>query len=1015
MPRCLLPLLCAVALWGSACAGAESVHAGEQPHTARPGAVPGSYGNSAAGARQLKSYAVDQDKLAAAAQELRRHFAGRSDVRIAVDPHSSQLYFMGSAPEHHRLAEWLASWAQSTVRRAVATEVPGRSARDRRVQVVDHQGPQQDASADRTPSAGVVVENAHEAVRHGQMLQQLGFDVDIEILPDLDAIVLRGRESEVERIAEIIREIERIAKLAAPEIKIVSLRHVRGEAVVELIEEVQTDLTQGRQGRATVKNIGTPNAVLLLGWGEALAAVEELIRKLDLPVDPAKQLRIFHLKHATAAQALTVVDQYLSGRVGLGPAAKTVADARTNALIVHAAPRDLAEVALLIKELDQSRGAAVSRVRVFDLQHTLAADLADTLQAAIEAAQGGAGGRSSALELITVDPSGGRAGAQLVQSGLLDTVQVTPNAQTNSLVVAGPAASMDLIAALIQRLDQPTSTAQIKVFRIVNGDANSLVLMLRALLPTQSGGTPRPQLPTAEGESSLVPIRFAVEQRTNSIIATGSAGDLRIVEALLLRLDENDMQRRQNTVYRLKNAPAVNVTAAINDFLRGERIVQQAVPGDESSIELLEREVVVVAEPVSNSLIISAAPRFHKEIIRIIEDLDAQPPQVLIQVLIAQVELSDTDEFGVELGLQDSVLFDRSLLGDIITTVDSTAASTDQGVITTTNELIRSATNVPGFLFNETGPLGNSGSQQALTASNSVAPQGIVNFNVGRLNNELGFGGLVLSASSESVSVLIRALQESRRLDVLSRPQVMTLDNQPAFVQVGERVPRIVATSLNTFGQTNSIELDNVGLILGVTPRVSPDGTVVMEVDAEKSELGPESEGIPVSVSAEGTILRSPRIDITTAQTTVSAATGETIVLGGLITRREFDQHRRVPLLADVPLLGDLFRYDLVQSLRAELLIILTPHVILGAADAERHKRIESARMHWVAADVHEMHGDAGICSRGDCPVCESGVPVIYPDLNPRGTVRPHEQLSPVPADELELPPLRELPPPPIP
>jgi type II secretory pathway component GspD/PulD (secretin) len=290
----------------------------------------------------------------------------------------------------------------------------------------------------------------------------------------------------------------------------------------------------------------------------------------------------------------------------------------------------------------------------------------------------------------------------------------------------------------------------------------------------------------------------------------------------------------------------------------------------------------------------------------------------------------------------------------------------------------------------------NSASSRALANSGKVGGQGVTTFSVGRINNELGFGGLVLSASSQSVSLLIRALQESRRLDVLSRPQITTLDNQTAFIQVGQRVPRVVQSTLSNFGQTNSVELENVGLILIVTPRTSPNGMVVMEVDAERSEVGPESEGIPIATDNDGTIVRSPRIDITTAQTTVTAASGETIVLGGLITRRENNIHRRVPLLADIPLLGDLFRYDLVENQRFELLIILTPHVVLGPNDMQRIREMESARMHWCAADVQALHGVNPLYGQPGAPLEDAEIPIIYPDDNPRGILP--ENLGP--ADE---------------
>ena len=246
------------------------------------------------------------------------------------------------------------------------------------------------------------------------------------------------------------------------------------------------------------------------------------------------------------------------------------------------------------------------------------------------------------------------------------------------------------------------------------------------------------------------------------------------------------------------------------------------------------------------------------------------------------------------------------------------------------------------------------------------------------------------------------ALRESRRVDVLSRPQIRTLDNQPAFIQVGQRVPRIVGSTVNQNGQSNSVALENVGLILGVTPRVSPDGTVVMEIDAEKSALGPEQDGIPVAVSVDGTVIRSPRIDTTTAQATVSAADGETIVLGGLITENEQYVHRSVPYLGEIPVLEHLFRFDSQIHRRTELLIVLTPHVIRSPEDNERLRQLEMARMSWCAADVFAMMDDIGYYPESNLDHVDMGDPeVIYPDVNPTGEFAP--QLPPEPGTTPDL------------
>jgi len=494
----------------------------------------------------------------------------------------------------------------------------------------------------------------------------------------------------------------------------------------------------------------------------------------------------------------------------------------------------------------------------------------------------------------------------------------------------------------------------------------------------QQGNQQGPALQSASGESSLVPLRFSTDSRTNSIIATGSIADLAVVEAILLRLDEEDQTGRRNQVYRLQNAPAQEVATAISQFLQNQRDLQQQIAPDTiSPYAQIEREVIVVPELVSNSLIISATPKYFDDIADLITQLDQRPPMVLIQVLIAEVDLGNAEELGVELGIQDSLLFDRGVFTDVVT---------------------------PGFNFNNQ-QLGNSSSDRSLATRENTAGQALSSFGVSRSNSQLGYGGLVLSASSESISVLVRALQDTRRLDVLSRPQVMTLNNQPAFVLVGSRVPRIQSVSQTQFGIINNTTLENVGLLLGVTPRISPDGLVVMEVDAEKSELGPEDEGIPISITESGEVVRSPIINTTVAQTTVSARSGQTVILGGLITKNRGVISRRVPYLGDIPVLGSLFRYDSVTDGRTELLIILTPYIVRRAEDAEWLNQVETQRMSWCLADVIDIHGDQGLSAGG---VCTNQVPteVVYPqgEMIPTGEVLDGYQIEgPNGVERLEL------------
>ncbi len=833
--------------------------------------------------------------------------------------------------------------------------------------------------------------------------------VQIEWLEGLDVLVLRGHQRDVAQVMQLIEEIEQLSAVTAPAIELYPLRHVDCRALAELITPLYDEVFSPRQGSVSITALGRPNALLLIGRPESVQTALDLVKRLDQPVAGNTQFRVFRLRHLSAETAQETLTTFFEdaaedeGRGGLvGTSVLVIADYRSNAIVVRANPRDMAEAAALIERLDTATSEAVNLLRIFQIRNSPADELATTLQEALGAQQTGArttgqafgpGGqqatrgtqgteqRSTMLKFLSIDANGQRQ----LQSGILADVKITPDIRANTLLVSAPADSMELIATLIGELDKlPAAEALIKVFMVENSDALTLLEMLETLF-AEEANEPAVRTGVSEGESSLVRLRFAVDARTNSIVATGSMGDLKVVEAILLRLDDSEARKRQNKVYRLKNAPATEVAAAINNFLSSEREVQELSPGM-SPFEQIEREVVVVPEDISNTLILSATPRFFEEIEELIEELDARPPMVMIQVLIAEISLNDTDEFGVELGLQDSLLFDRSLLGDLLTTTETTYDAVT-GLPVAQTQIIQSATNTPGYAFNNQ-PLGNSGSNNSVATAGTVGSQGLSHFGVGRLNSELGFGGLVLSASSEAVSILVRALQDTRRLEVLSRPQIMTMDNQPAWIQVGAQVPYIRGTTLNETGQVNTIDFEEVGLILGVRPRISPDGMVVMEIDAVKSELGPESEGIPVSISVTGDVIRSPQILKTQAQTTVSAMDGQTVVLGGLITKNKAETHRRVPLLADIPVLGNLFRYDLVTENRTELLIIMTPHVVDSVEDGETLKQEEMARMHWCLCDVLELGGGNNLRTRSD-EWLDSETNVVYPDLNSGGEPTP--------------------------
>ena len=827
--------------------------------------------------------------------------------------------------------------------------------------------------------------------------------VQIEPLEGLDVLIIRGHLRDVEAVRKIIEEIEKLAKETEPEIKVHPVQFVDCQMMATLVYQVYQQVYLTRQGYVFITALVRPNALLLVGRKENVAKAIELATKLDGPVAPEAQTRVFFLKHATAGNVQTTLQyMYPTGQVGAGlpgalpgaaaaagavtglaPQVRAIADFRTNALIVQASPRDMAEVEALIARLDTDETDSVNQIRLFQLKHILATNLASILDSAIRVqgvgttggvtggmpggmpggvpgfgtpggavgtmARTGFGQRSATLQFVTIDARG----QERLNSGILTDVQFTANAQNNTLMVSAPAKSMALIAGLIEQLDKPPAVqAEIKVFTIENGDAMTLATMLDQFFGTTAaaggaaGGAAQQTVLTArETETSLVPLRFNVDVRTNSIIAAGTKSDLLVIEAIITRLKAEDIMNRRTKVYELKNRPASNIASAILQFLTNERSLETYQAGFVSASALLEREVVVVPETVANYLIVSATPRYFDKIDKLINELDKRPPMVMIQVLLAQIDLTDTDEFGVELGLQDAVLFHRGLP-------------------------------TPGFAFNNQ-PLGNNNA-----GPKDLGTQGLTNLGVGRTGG-LGVGGLVLSASSESVNILVRALKENHRLEVLSCPKIQTLDNQTAYIQVGQLLPYVTGVSQNTFGQTNSVTLIESGLILGVTPRIAPDGMVVMEIDANNSAPGPESEGIPIFVSTNGAVVRQPKIDRTFAQTTVAASDGQTVVLGGLIQKTTNVTRVKIPYLGDVPFFGPLFRFDSSAINRRELLIIMTPRVVKSDEDAAAIRRTEAARMHWCLSDVIDVWGsEGGLRGRKD-EWRDDETQTIYPDAQP--------------------------------
>jgi type II secretion system protein D len=387
------------------------------------------------------------------------------------------------------------------------------------------------------------------------------------------------------------------------------------------------------------------------------------------------------------------------------------------------------------------------------------------------------------------------------------------------------------------------------------------------------------------GSAEEAALTVTADIRTNSLLVGGTKRYVDLASKVIEDLDASAAEERLTEIYRLRNAQAADIQTAVSSFLTQERtLMTQALgAGQGVSNYILDREVAIVAEPMTNTLLLSASPRYFDVIAQMIAELDQPPAQVLVQVLLAEVTISDATDFGMDWNF--------------------THKFGDSTVKTGTNFGI-AANLTPGFSVSVTGG---------------------------------------------DLSYFLRALQAQSRLEVLSRPQILASDNQKATINIGQRVPFITNSRIDpTSGAAmNTIQYQQIGIILNVIPRINPDGFVKLTVAPEISSISDASVDISPGVKA---IIINSR----SAETTVTVQDGHTIVIGGLITTKDNNTEDKVPFLGDIPLLGWLFKSTRVSKDRTELLIILTPTVIRNVQEADATAKSQVRRLNLLRETKHD-------------------------------------------------------------
>jgi general secretion pathway protein D len=308
-------------------------------------------------------------------------------------------------------------------------------------------------------------------------------------------------------------------------------------------------------------------------------------------------------------------------------------------------------------------------------------------------------------------------------------------------------------------------------------------------------------------------------------------------------------------------------------------------------------DAMIQIDPETRSLVIVTDEDTHTELSKVIESLDKPKPQVLIKVVFVEI----TYNKGLDVGVEGSYTFNLK---------NSAPASTGSQV-TTTNE----------SRTTDTG--GTRTSVTTLTKTLGDAAKVGETATIEALNGLAGLStGYFVRLASDDWSATLRLLATKGKLEVLSRPSIMARNNQEAVIVVGSEVPFITNSRITDDGQTiNTIQYDNVGIILRVTPFITSEGTVEMIVAPEISTLTDQT--VPISNNAS-----APVIAKRSAETVVVTPHAETVVIGGLMETQKTESVQKVPILGDIPFLGLPFRRTIKVDQKRELLIFLTPYII---------------------------------------------------------------------------------------
>lgn len=562
----------------------------------------------------------------------------------------------------------------------------------------------------------------------------------------------------------------------------------------------------------------------------------------------------------------------------------------------------------------------------------------------------------------------------IIQSLLHGYGKIQPLERANSLLITDTAVNMRRIMEILELIDQPTeSKVETRIYTIRYAKASEIASRLNELIADSQAKEDKPRLDAAQVAGAAVPpaiaalrphapgseaeaaavaaaaergvivgkVKIIADERTNILFVISRAENFVFFDKIVDVLDRPVDPAIAVRVIALEYAKAEEVASILNEFIGAataekgtgapegaaaaagdatdsrsqalrdfiQQRVQQRAPKapegeEEGGIGRLSASTKILADKRTNALLLMGKKSDLDALLEVIDSLDIMLAQVLIEAVILEINLGKGVESGVD-WLQRSV-----------TAYQEQIKGPGGGL----------AMRRPVYSFGG-GSVMNG--EPSFRAGNSLLTQadGRAAVGSGALSYYLTFFDLNLDA-------VIRLAANSRDARILSTPVVLTTDNTEAKINIGEERP--VVTSSSTFDtgtQTQNYQYRNIGIELTVTPRINPQRYVVMEIGQTADNVG----GFVMINNNQVPIITKREIN---AQIAVQSRS--TIVLGGLVSTDKTRSRAKVPLLGDIPLLGALFRSDSREESRTELLVLITPYVLMTPDEA----REETVRIH---------------------------------------------------------------------